>query len=164
VTVSAAALREAFDRSFALPRKMAEPLEDFLGLRLGGEAYAVSLAEVASVHRRLRVVPLLHDAPHRLGLCALRGALVPVFELGSLLGYPRQPSEVIVLAKSVSPVAFAIAQLEGHLRVRAGDLVRLEDRPASPYLHQALLMGGLRRPVIRLASVVEAFRPKEGAR
>jgi hypothetical protein len=46
----AAALRHAFDRSFAEPLRLGtEVVEDLLAIRIGTTAYAVRLAEVAGL-------------------------------------------------------------------------------------------------------------------
>ena len=49
---TAASMREAFDRSFAeAPATAAARLIDFLTFVAGGDLYAITLADVAALHR-----------------------------------------------------------------------------------------------------------------
>ena len=74
------AMRDAFDRGFSEPpNSEVDASEDFLAVQLGGDPYAVRLAEIRSVHRDHKVVPLMSDAPPFLGLASFRGVLAPVF-------------------------------------------------------------------------------------
>src|SRR5262245_19815014 len=81
-------MRRAFDATFAAPSSFGgAALEDFLGVRVCDDAYLVSLSAIASVARAGKIVPVPSRSPLLLGLAAVRGVTVPVFALGSLLGY-----------------------------------------------------------------------------
>ena len=80
------ALRRAFDRSFAALPAEAPPFEDLLTVRAAGDTFALRLRDVAELIAGLLVAPLPSATPHLLGLAGLRGGVVPVFSLASLLG------------------------------------------------------------------------------
>ena len=148
----AAELRAAFDGAFAAaPAPEAAPQVDLLRVRIGGEAYAIALAELAGFHADVRVVPLPSPAAELLGVAAIRGALVPVYDLRVVLGGARGPaSRWLALAQGAPPLALAFDQLDGHARALATELapatgtpirgaLRLHDR-----LHQLLDIASIR--------------------
>ena len=93
----AAALRAAFDRSFAEAADAGRaPHLDFLAIRVAGDPYALRLSEVASLHvdsKRVRAPSLL---PELSGLASFRGVLTPVYDLAALLGYARRGDVITV--------------------------------------------------------------------
>src|SRR4051794_19645233 len=112
------AMRDAFDRGFAeAPHSEVDASDDFLAVQLGGAPYAVRLAEIGSVHRDHKIVPLMSDAPPFLGLASFRGVMAPVFALGALLGYREAgPFRWLVLTRSPYRVALAMTHCEGCTR------------------------------------------------
>jgi chemotaxis signal transduction protein len=121
------ALRESFDRSFSEP--LAEPGEaplDLLAIRVGREPFALRLSEIAALEadRTITLVPSQH--PELLGIAGVRGSVVAVFDLASLLELPRpDATRWLVLAKG-SPLAFAFSVFDGQLAVRRDALARAE--------------------------------------
>jgi len=112
--------RDAFDRSFALPyTQLATDLHDVLAIRVAGASYGIRLRHAAGVVTQRRVVPLPSAAPHLLGIAGIRGGVVPVFCLASILGHgsPREPPRWLVLCGTHEPIALGFADLDGHLRV-----------------------------------------------
>jgi chemotaxis signal transduction protein len=158
---AAAKLRDAFDASFAaLPVAGAAAVHDYLAIRVGGDPYAIRLGEIAGLHRDRRVVPVVCEAPEVLGIIGLRGAIVPVYDLRTLLGYPKGESGrwLVIAHAPSSAVAFAIDQFESHLRVSdaAEERAGMDDH-ASRHLRGAVRGGDVVRPLIDLSSVIEAI-------
>ncbi|MGH9895296.1 MAG: chemotaxis protein CheW, partial [bacterium] len=57
--VRVAALRQAFDESFAAPPpEESQGLEDLLRIRVAGDPYAIRLRDIAGVVARRKVVPI----------------------------------------------------------------------------------------------------------
>jgi chemotaxis signal transduction protein len=159
VLMSADALRHTFDRTFADARgEKAEGTEDFLAIRVGVDPYAVRLAEIASVHADRRVVPVPSRARSLLGLVALRGLLAPVYDLRVLLGYAGGgPPRWLLLLRTEDPVVFAADVFERHVRARS-DEISPEDRgPESPNICGVLRTADAVRPLIHIASLLEAI-------
>lgn len=90
LTERLAALRSAFDESFA--RAPQEPAEtrDLLVLSAGGERFALPLEGLAGVELTPPLTPLPSPRRALLGLSNCRGRIVPVFSLAQLMG--REPS------------------------------------------------------------------------
>lgn len=161
----AESLRRSFDRAFAEPHHAgAEPVENMLGVRIGGDACAIRLAEIAGLHADVRIVPLPTPAAELLGIASLRSGIVPVYGLQLLLGYPM-PGEAprwLVVTASARPVGLAFDQLDGCLHVGQSELARGQDNPASAHLRETARVGGMLRTVVSIPSIVEALNQRFG--
>lgn len=121
-----AALRDAFDRSFAEPpRQQVTTFEDLLAIRVGGRRYALGLADTSGLHPNPQITPVPGPLPALLGVAGFGGALVPVYDLGVVLGHPSgQAPRWLVLARGAPAVGLAFAELDGPLRVPSEAIVR----------------------------------------
>jgi hypothetical protein len=157
----AAAMRAEFDRGFAQPRRVERPDTDrLLALRVGGDPYALRMEEIASVAVDRRIVPLPGPLPEFAGIAGLRGAIVPVYDLARLLGYPGDGRARWLAVLSAAPVAVAFAAFDGYI-VRAGGSITFEAAGGdSRHLRLVARAADFVRPVISLASVVEAIRQR----
>jgi chemotaxis signal transduction protein len=87
--LAVASLRAAFDRSFAeLPRNAPHDLRDFVLVRVASVSCALPAVDLRGIEHDLRILPVPSTIPALLGIAGVSGAIVPVFHLGSLLGYP----------------------------------------------------------------------------
>jgi chemotaxis signal transduction protein len=155
---TAAALRQAFDQSFAEPRSApGELLQNFLAIRVGGEPYAVALSEIASLHTDRKVVPVPSSASAVLGVAAFRGTLAPVYDLRVLLGYASgSPVRWLMLIRTPELVGLAFDLFEYHLRTASGNVSSGEDGgAAAPHVRGAVRAADGVRPLIHVASLVE---------
>jgi len=121
----AAQLRQAFDRTFALPPSGASPeVEDLLTIRVAGDPYAIRLLDIAEIVTERRVVSVPAVTPDLLGLAGIRGGIVPVFGLSSILGYGPDSGAPrwMIICKSEEPIALAFSDFEGYLRLPASAL------------------------------------------
>ena len=117
---NAAQLREAFDRTFALPPSLASSeVEDLLMIRVAGDPYAICLFDIAEIVSGRRVVSVPTVTPSLLGLAGIHGGIVPVFGLSSLLGYGPDPGppQWMILCGSEDPIALAFSDFEGYLQL-----------------------------------------------
>ena len=115
----AAELRAAFDASFAAPPVPPPPrMVDVLRVRAGGIAYTLALAQVASLHADLRIVAVPSPARELLGVVAVRGTVVPIYDLASALGATANPAAPrwIAIARG-GAVGFAFDGFDGYARV-----------------------------------------------
>jgi len=120
----AAELRRAFDRSFAVPQNATvEDSVELLAIRAGGAGYAIRLAAVSGLFADRTVTALPSPVPELLGVAAFRGTVVPVYDLGVLLGHARSGKpRWLVLDTGTPAVGLAFEELDGHLRVPAGEI------------------------------------------
>jgi len=160
VTLSrqAAALKRDFDRGFAEARRPPAPQSfDLLAVRLAGDPWAIPLSEISGLHAAKKITPVPSRTPALLGIAGFRGELVPAYDLAALIGRsaPATPRWLVLAADR--RVALAFADLDGHLRAEAGDILPQGPESAAwtrgffragaailPILHLAALLGGLR--------------------
>jgi purine-binding chemotaxis protein CheW len=99
-----------------------------------------------------------------LGLAGIRGGIVPVFSLSSILGYPpdnRSPRWMII-CKSEEPIALAFSDFEGYLRLPASALHADENFRATrehvKYVNQVASTPDGVRAVISIPLIMAAIR------
>jgi chemotaxis signal transduction protein len=162
--VSSAKLREEFDQAFARQRvREVEHGEDVLAVRLGRDAYALRISEVASVHVGARVVSVPTDLGSLRGIAAFRSNVVAVYDLGSLLGAraagdPHGPPPAIVLVRARSTVALAVTSVRGYARIDRGRLpVSLAARQHPAHVVGVLQLGDTPTMLVDLSSVLETL-------
>ena len=162
-----AALRQAFDESFAQPPAAdAVPTEDFLGIRVAGSPYALRLLEAVSVSARCHILALPSEQPDFLGLAGLKGELLPIYSLASLLGHGREPAEErwLVVCGAEQRIGLAFAALEGFLRVPRSEVFGL-GAPERTQVHvqEALRFGAGVRHIVRVSSIVSSIGKRSAA-
>lgn len=158
-TERAAELRRAFDASFALPPpdERAVPTR-LLSLRLGSDRYALRLEDVAALVADRKIVPLETRIAEVLGLAGLRGALLPVYDLGALLGYGTlaAPPRWFVSLAGPEPLALAFAQLEGYLEAPADALRPVPPEAARRYVKSLVKRNGPHGAATETLAVLDA--------
>jgi chemotaxis signal transduction protein len=133
VSSKAQELREAFDGARAAPVILdgGEKEIDLLGVRVGGDAYAIEVREIGALVKAGRIVALPSPLPELIGLAGVRGVAVPVYSLSALLGYSRESAEGcrwLALCGGEEPLALGFAEFEGHLRIREEAICKIEQR------------------------------------
>jgi purine-binding chemotaxis protein CheW len=158
-------LRHAFDRSFAeAPRRDTGSLIDLLAVRVAGDAYALRLAEVAGLFVDRVVTPLPTTVPELVGIAGFRAALVPVYDLRALLGYPGgAPPRWMVSTVGDKAVGLLFDLFEHHLRVSEG-AVASDDAHAHRHVREIVRTTDGVRPVIHLSSVLDAIKARAQSR
>lgn len=112
--------REAFDQAFAEPPPMPGPAPlDFLGLGLAaqGLSHAVALSELASLQPLGTLEPYPGGPEALLGLVALRGAVLPLYDLRALLDLGPSERPGWLLLPRAAPLALAFERFDGHWRL-----------------------------------------------
>lgn len=159
-TTDAAALAREFDATFA-----AAPVEpvvtvDLLAIRVGSHAVALRVAELSSLHRVSKLVPVPGTPKDLLGVAAIRGRVVPVYDLGALLGHEAGGAAHWLAVTGTPVVALAFATFERQLRVAEASVVATIDRS----VRAIATVDGTRRPVLDLralhAEIVRASRTR----
>jgi chemotaxis signal transduction protein len=156
--ITAGALAHEFDQSFAAPvRAPLAEMDDWLALRAGGDPHALRLAELAGLCADRPIVPLPARPPELLGIAGIRNALVPVFDLAVLLGYPAAPApRWLVLVRGPQRVALAFETFEGHVRLPRDRVTSDAGSSVRRHLRGALHADAV-RPIIDVASLLEAI-------
>jgi purine-binding chemotaxis protein CheW len=171
--MSVGELQQTFDRTFAeAPRADAAPQDDLLAITIGGDPYAMRLSEVAGLYPDRRFTWLPGSVPALLGVVGLRGALLPVYDLRTLLGYPKAVTPRWLAVVADGQVVLGIEQFDNHLRVPRLAIAEAGTGSAAGRpqpVREVVHTDGLVRPIIHLPSVLEAIavmvhhaaRPKE---
>jgi chemotaxis signal transduction protein len=165
-SLTAASLRRSFDESFALPpTSSSESLEALLAIRIGADPYALRLEQIGGLRAGLHVTPVPSPKDSLLGIMALRGAMAPVYDLGTLLGYPpRGDSRWCVFAPQPWFVGFAFATFEAHVRVprtpAAMDASTARADSVGRHVRGTVQACNALRPIIDIPSLVKTLQDK----
>lgn len=151
-------LREEFDGAFAAPRppRRATRLR-VLMVRVGATRLALRLQDVGGLHKDRPLVAVPGGAPGLLGLAGVRGRLVAVFSLASLLGLTAasEPLPYFVQCAARPAMGLAFARLEAWRELDSRELksAAAGDRHIGPYFSD----GSASRGIVDLASLLEAM-------
>lgn len=157
----AADMRKAFDRAFAEPPPAdAEEAADYLGIRVGGAAYAVALSEIGAVFADKTIAPLASSARELIGVAGVRGDIVPVFALGTLLGLGGGDKARWMVLAAGGRAGFAFDALDGHLRIPLASITASAS-PAS-FVKANAVIGKDARPIVSVASLMEHLEQRVG--
>jgi purine-binding chemotaxis protein CheW len=163
LTDRAAELRSAFDRGFAAPvRAGAVVKQELLAIRVGAEAYAVRLSEVAGLFADKTITRVPGSAAALLGIAGFRGAIVPVYGLRTLLGHAGTQAPRWLVIAAAAPVALAFEAFEGQLRVAPDAILPRQSHARSlSYAREFIRAQDAVRPVLHLSSVLDAIAATE---
>jgi purine-binding chemotaxis protein CheW len=156
---SAAALRRAFDASFASPPASKQVnLEGVLAIRIGVDPYAIRLSDVSGLMAGPRIVYVPSPVTQLLGIIGRRGVMAPVYDLAAMLNYPPAVSaRWLVLVGEAGSVGFAFETFEAHVQVPASSLGSVDGSagtaPRGDVQGMTRAAGAL-RPVIDMASLM----------
>lgn len=159
--------RHAFDQAFAVaPVTTVETFEDLLAIRVAGDPYALRVREITGLVASRKVVPLPSRKPELLGVAGIRGSLVAVYSLATLLGYGADSKSIpwLALAGASDPIGLGFAAFEGFMRVRSGELhtARAVDG-ARPHVGQVVRVESHSRWVVDIPSTLGTLEVQAGA-
>jgi len=104
------------------------PKREFLTCRLGDETYAVDILQVQEIREVNEVTRVPHVAPFVRGVINLRGAIVPIVDLGLMFGFP-EPAR---LAGASAIVLDVDRRLVGLVVSSVSDVLALTEEEISP--------------------------------
>jgi purine-binding chemotaxis protein CheW len=146
-----------------LPDQPGDDVE-LLAIRIGSEPYALRLTELGGVFENRPVIRLPSPLLELRGLCAIRGAIAPVYDLAMLLGYGAcQSPSAIVLSAFGPALALGFDAIEGRLRVPAASIATLDAATWHSPLRQRLQSPHTERPIIELRAVTAAIHRRAEA-
>ncbi|HSI17064.1 MAG TPA: chemotaxis protein CheW [Sphingomonas sp.] len=155
-------MRKAFDRAFAEPPPPeAEEAADYLGIRVGGAAYAVALSEIGAVFADRKIAPLPSGASELLGVAGVRGDIVPVFALSAFLGLgggDARPRWLVLAAGGRA--GFAFDALDGHIRIPLASITPVAS--SKGFVRANAVIGKDARPIVSVASLMEHLEHRAG--
>lgn len=164
---NAAQLAMEFDQSFTRrPVRDDAEIEELMAVRVGSDAYALRISEIAGLALDRPIVALPNSTGTFLGLAGIRGRIVTVYGLRGLLGgasAPRvTPRWLAVLPESVA-LALAFDELDGQLRIPRSDLLSAcELQSPRQHIRAAARADGILRSVVDIGSLVDEIRSRAG--
>jgi purine-binding chemotaxis protein CheW len=102
--------------------------QEFLTFRLGDETYGIDILQVQEIREIELVTRIPHVARFVRGVINLRGAIVPVVDLGLMFGFP----EPIALEKASAIVLNTDRRLVGLVVSGVSDVIGLTDDEILP--------------------------------
>jgi purine-binding chemotaxis protein CheW len=160
LTKPAHLLREEFDRSFAAPSAETRiEVEPILAVRLKGDLHGLRLHEIDGVEKAAPIVPLRADSPGLRGLSGYRGAILPVYDLGALLGYEeaREAPRWLFRCGKGDPIALAVEEFAGYVTVPATAFHAPYGRPRR-HVEQFARIGDAVAAIVSVPSIVGGIR------
>jgi chemotaxis signal transduction protein len=126
-----AELRRSFDGSFASAHASAEgEQEDLLAIRIDSMRRAsIRLRETASLHLCPKLAWVPSTAPALIGVAAIRGAVLPAYDMRALLGHGPSTSPRWLVVPAAAPLALLFESFESMIRVPAGTATDVIDLP-----------------------------------
>jgi purine-binding chemotaxis protein CheW len=160
ITQRAAELRLTFDRTFAEPVRLDTTLkEDLLAIRVGLQACAMRLSEVAGLFADRKITPVPGGHAALRGIAGFRGTIVPVYDLQSLLGDSSSETLRWLVIAAAAPVALAFAGFDGQLRVSRDAIVSEPSRPGTPgHAREIVRTENFVGPIVSLAAVLDSIK------
>lgn len=132
---------ELFRRAFGDKRLKEAVGEKFIGFKLAGEHYALSVLEIGEILKLKPLTSVPRVAGHILGVLSLRGTIIPIIDLRRRFGLPAnrmdRQARILVLRESEGRVGLVVEQVEGVVKIPDS---RIEppppamDRTAAPFV------------------------------
>ena len=118
------------ERTFDEARELAadKVRREFLTCHLGGELYGIDILKVQEIREIDMVTRVPRVAPYVRGVINLRGAIVPVVDVGLMFGFP----EAIDLKGASAIVLQSEGRLVGFVVSSVSDVVALADDEIAP--------------------------------
>ena len=158
-------LRRTFDEAFALPPlQVPEDLTEFALLVLGKQRYAIRISQLVGLEVDRKVEPLPAEVRGLLGLSAVKGQLVPVFDLAALVGSMAGSSTPrwMALHRDKELVGLAFDEFAGSHRVPARAVHALESASKqNPWNRQVVEMEAGLVPVLDVSLLVSSIALRE---
>jgi purine-binding chemotaxis protein CheW len=154
---NAAEMRLAFDRAFAEAPRGEALFDDFLAIRLGADPHAVAIADIARLLPRKTVTRLPSRTHELLGVAGIAGAIIPVYDLRALLGYPITEAPRWMVIAAALPVALAFDSFDGQFR-HPRDIAAPGAIPEASRPHEVLRVANTSVPVIPVASILATIK------
>lgn len=115
-------LRKSFDETFTRPPYQAPAQTDMLMVTVGGTDRAVRLGQITRVARNPGTVPVPALAASFIGVAGMRGAVLPVFSLASLLGLDATTHDWLLIVQGSAQqesIAFSCEAVRGYVQVKS---------------------------------------------
>lgn len=129
-------------------------------IRIGSEHYAVPVEAVLEVCKLEHVTPMPGAPRAVLGVRNLRGQVLPVIDLGQVLGIGAEGTRWLVVGEHAGHRAgLTAAELED-----VAPMPGISEQPDSPYLQGVTWVDGVRVGILDVASVLGSVATEDSGR
>lgn len=154
------ALRREFDGRFSMPHETSrETTDDYIAIRVAGDAYLLRLQDLAAVAAKRTIVALPVRRPECLGLIGHQGTPIALFALRGLLGYGPSsavPRWTAVLRNSAA-AALAFDEYDGLARLAGSDLTPLGAAAQRRFVSGGARWSGQPRLIVDIPAIVKSL-------
>lgn len=141
---------------------------EYVNLVAGGQSFCIEITQIREIRRWSPVTVLPHSPQYVLGVINLRGAVIPIIDLASKLGFAAiEPSErhvIIIAAIGEKTVGLLVESVSEILGVDASEV---KETPRSPEDLTSKAVGGIipskddMIKIINLATLLPSSSPVE---
>jgi purine-binding chemotaxis protein CheW len=168
ITAKVVELRSVFDQARAAPSSSVTDVqtENLLAIRVSRDAYAIKLTELSGLATDRKIVAFPSPISELLGVAGIRGALVPVYSLGALLGYGIEAGQVrwLALCGTEEPFALAFSDFEGFVRIPRAQLYSAEQKDVKrTHVTHVARATGMVRAVVSIPLIRETIQGRCGS-
>ncbi len=100
--------------------------DEYLSFRLGGEEYGIDILRVQEIRGQVTPTRMVSDRPFIKGVVNLRGVIVPIIDLRTLLGLEAARSDsdraTVVITVGVHVVGLVVDAVSDVVRLQARDI------------------------------------------
>ncbi len=156
----------AQDDVFAAEATHAErPRREFLTCTLGGETYGIDILQVQEIRELDMVTRVPRVAKSVRGVINLRGAIVPIVDLGLMFGFPEpmklEGSSAIVLNVDRRLVGLAVSSVADVIALADDEIIPppdLGDRAIAAAISGIGTRDGMSVPLLDVANILARIR------
>jgi purine-binding chemotaxis protein CheW len=124
---------------------------------VGGEQYALPVGAVLEVVELNDLTPVPGSPPEIVGVCNLRGEVIPVMDLATVLDLAdAEPERIVVAELGARRAGLAVDAV-----VDVGELADASEQVDSPFLTGAVLVDGVLVGVLDAEAVLSSVGPPE---
>ena len=155
----AAKLRLAFDQAFAEPVRLDTAVKELLlAVRVGTQSLAIRLSEINGLFADKMVTPVPGGHAALRGIAGFRGAIVPVYDLKTVLGEASDAPPRWLVTAAAAPVALAFDAFERQLEIpREAILPRASVADIRGFAREFVGAKEFVGPIIHLPTILEAI-------
>jgi chemotaxis signal transduction protein len=153
-------LRTEFDNAFARANvSQAAACQQYLGIQVGTSGYAVRVLDIGGLFADRPITRLPNADATFLGIAGLRGAVIPVYDLASLLGHPRSNTpRWLILVRGA--LALAFDAFDTHLNLPATAVVPARQPRPGGFVREALQADGAMRAIVDVNTVFNSIEQR----
>ncbi len=158
-----AQMRQSFDQSFAeKPQPETTPGEPYILIGVSKARLAIKTSEVLSIESHKPVLSLPGHSNFFIGLTGIKGKLIPLYNLKSILGHESERKDELchwlAVVGGTSPLALAFQNFEGSVRIPESDVFMPSEKQRNT--REAFRLASQVISVLDIQSLISEISPR----